>query len=60
MTLATPGPWSYLAPILLLVCSNLFMTIAWWLYFDQPLSWTQGAGFALIALGALLVFKGNP
>ena len=108
-------------PIVLLVCSNLFMTIAWyghlkfkavplvtvilvswgvafveycfavpanrigsavyspaelktmqevitlivfalftWLYFDQPLSWTQGAGFALIALGAVLVFKGNP
>ena len=121
MTLAPPGPWPYLAPILLLVCSNLFMTIAWyghlkfkavplvtvilvswgiafveycfavpanrfgsavyspaelktmqevitlivfalftWLYFDEPLSWMQGAGFAMIALGALLVFKGNP
>jgi uncharacterized protein (DUF486 family) len=27
-------------------------------YFNQPLSLTQGAGFALIALGALLVFRG--
>ena len=29
------------------------------LYFKQPLSLTQGAGFALIALGALLVFRGK-
>ena len=28
-------------------------------YFNQPLSLMQGAGFALIALGALLVFKGQ-
>jgi len=29
------------------------------LYFKQPLSLTQGAGFALIAFGALLVFRGK-
>jgi uncharacterized protein (DUF486 family) len=29
------------------------------LYFNEPLSWTQGAGFALIALGAALVFRGH-
>ena len=107
-------PWSYLAPILLLAGSNLFMTLAWYghlkfksvplvtvivvswgiafveyclavpanrigsavyspaelktiqevitlivfagftaLYFREPLSLTQGAGFALIALGAV-------
>ncbi len=28
-------------------------------YFKEPLSLTQGAGFALIALGALLVFRGQ-
>ena len=28
-------------------------------YFDEPLSWTQGADFALIALGAALVFHGQ-
>lgn len=114
-----PGLWPHLAPVLLLVCSNLFMTLAWYghlkfkavplavvvlvswgialveycfavpgnrigsavyspaelktiqevvtlvvfagftaLYFKEPLSLTQGAGFALIALGALLVFRG--
>ena len=31
-----------------------------WLYFDEPLSWMQGVGFALIALGAMLVFRGQP
>jgi len=31
-----------------------------WIYFDEPLSWTQGAGFALIVLGAMLVFRGQP
>ncbi|MGE5260384.1 MAG: DMT family protein, partial [Actinomycetota bacterium] len=30
-----------------------------WIYFDEPLSLTQGAGFALIALGAMLVFHGQ-
>jgi uncharacterized protein (DUF486 family) len=115
-----PGLWPHLAPILLLVCSNLFMTLAWYghlkfkavplaivvlaswgiafaeycfavpgnrigsavyspaelktiqevitlvvfagftaLYFKEPLNLTQGAGFALIALGALLVFRGQ-
>ena len=120
MTLATPGLWPYLAPLILLLCSNLFMTLAWyghlkfkavplflvilvswgiafveycfavpanrigsavyspaelktiqeiitlivfalftWIYFDEPLSLTQGGGFALIALGAMLVFHGQ-
>ena len=27
------------------------------LYFNEPLSWMQGAGFALIALGTMLVFQ---
>ena len=117
---AAPGLWAYSLPIALLLCSNLFMTFAWYghlkykavplltvvlvswgiafveycfavpanrmgsevyspaelktlqevitlvvfagftaLYFKQPLSLTQGAGFALIALGALLVFRGK-
>lgn len=116
----TSAPWSYCAPIVLLVCSNLFMTLAWYghlkfksvplvtvilvswgiafveycfavpanrigsavyspaelktiqevitlivfagfaaVYFKEPLSPTQGAGFALIALGAMLVFRGQ-
>ena len=115
-----PGQWPYVAPIILLFCSNLFMTLAWYghlkfkavslvivvlvswgiafveycfavpanrigsavyspaelktiqevitlivfagftaIYFDEPLSWTQAAGFALIALGAALVFHGQ-
>jgi uncharacterized protein (DUF486 family) len=119
-TLAAPGLWPYIAPLVLLTCSNLFMTLAWyghlkfkevplvtvilaswgiafveycfavpgnrigsavyspaelktmqevitlivfalftWLYFDQPLSWAQGAGFGLIALGAMLVLHGQ-
>jgi hypothetical protein len=29
------------------------------IYFDEPLSWTVAAGFALIALGAALVFHGQ-
>ena len=29
------------------------------LYFKQPLSLMQGAGFVLIAFGALLVFRGQ-
>src|SRR4051794_34088002 len=117
--LTNSGLWPYLAPIAMLFCSNLFMTVAWYghlkfkavplptvvlaswgiafaeycflvpanrigsavyspaqlktiqevitlivfagftaVYFNQPLSWTQGAGFALIALGAMLVFRG--
>lgn len=115
-----PGAWPHILPIVLLVCSNLFMTLAWyghlkyksvplvtvvlvswgiafveycfavpanrigsavyspaelktiqevitllvfagftWIYFKEPLSLTQGAGFALIALGAMLVFRGQ-
>ena len=115
-----PGLWPQVAPIVLLVCSNLFMTLAWYghlkfksvpllivvlvswgiafveycfavpanrigsavyspaelktiqevitlvvfagfaaVYFKEPLSLTQGAGFALIALGAILVFRGQ-
>jgi hypothetical protein len=117
--LLKPGLWPYLAPIVLLFCSNLFMTMAWYghlkfktvplvtvvliswgiafveycfavpanrignavyspaelktiqevitlivfagftaVYFNEPLSWTQGVGFALIGLGAMLVFRG--
>jgi uncharacterized protein len=119
-TMLSPGLWPYLAPVIMLVCSNVFMTIAWYghlkykavplitvvlvswgiafveycfavpanrigsavyapaelktiqevitlivfagfsaLYFNEPLSLTQGAGFALIALGAALVFHGQ-
>jgi uncharacterized protein len=119
-TMLSPGLWPYLAPVLMLVCSNVFMTIAWYghlkykavplvtvvlvswgiafveycfavpanrigsavyapaelktnqevitlivfagfsaLYFNEPLNLTQGAGFALIALGAALVFHGQ-
>jgi uncharacterized protein len=115
-----PGAWPQILPIVLLVCSNLFMTLAWYghlkfksvplvtvilvswgiafveycfavpanrigsavyspaelktiqevitlivfagftaVYFKEPLSVTQGAGFALIALGAVLVFRGQ-
>ncbi|MFO7479160.1 MAG: DMT family protein [Methyloceanibacter sp.] len=117
---ASPGLWAYSLPVVLLLCSNIFMTFAWYghlkykavplvtvvlvswgiafveycfavpanrigsavyspaelktiqevitlvvfagftaLYFNQPLSLTQGAGFALIAFGALLVFRGQ-
>jgi uncharacterized protein (DUF486 family) len=119
-TTLSPGLWPYLAPIIMLVCSNVFMTIAWYghlkykavplvtvvlvswgiafveycfavpanrigsavyapaelktiqevitlivfagfsaVYFNEPLTLTQGAGFALIALGAALVFHGQ-
>jgi uncharacterized protein (DUF486 family) len=114
------GLWPYLLPVGLLICSNVFMTFAWYghlkykavplvtvvliswgiafveycfavpanrygsavyspaelktiqevitlivfagftaLYFNEPLSWVQGAGFLLIALGAALVFHGH-
>jgi uncharacterized protein len=117
---AAPGLWPQLAPIILLVCSNVFMTLAWYghlkfksvplvtvvlvswgmafveycfavpanrignavyspaelktlqevitlmvfagftaVYFKEPLSLAQGAGFGLIALGAVLVFRGQ-
>jgi uncharacterized protein len=115
-SLIQPSHWRYIAPIVLLFLSNLFMTLAWYghlkfktvslavvilvswgiafveycfavpanrigsavyspaelktiqevitlivfagftaVYFNEPLSWTQAAGFALIALGAALV-----
>jgi uncharacterized protein (DUF486 family) len=115
-----PGLWPYIFPILLLICSNIFMTLAWYghlkfksvalitvvlvswgiafieycfavpanrlgsavyspaelktiqevitlavfagftaIYFNEPLNWTQGAGFVLIAAGAMLVFRGQ-
>ena len=118
--LIQPGLWPFLAPVALLVCSNFFMTFAWYghlkfkavplaavvlmswgiafveycfavpanrigssvyspaelktmqevitllvfagftaVYFNQPLTWMQGSGFALIALGAALVFYGR-
>jgi hypothetical protein len=28
--LIQPGQWPYIAPIILLFCSNLFMTLAWY------------------------------
>jgi hypothetical protein len=118
--LIKPGLWPYIAPILMLFVSNLFMTLAWYghlkfkavslvvvvlvswgiafveycfavpanrigsavyspaelktiqevitlivfvgftaMYFNEPLSWTQAAGFGLIALGAAFVFHGQ-
>ena len=30
MPIFPPSLWSYLAPILLLACSNIFMTVAWY------------------------------
>jgi uncharacterized protein (DUF486 family) len=119
-TAITPGLWPYLAPVVMLFCSNIFMTIAWYghlkykaaplaivilvswgiafveycfavpanrfgsavyspaelktmqevitlcvfagfsaIYFNEPLTLMQGAGFALSALGAALVFQGQ-
>jgi uncharacterized protein (DUF486 family) len=115
---AAPRLWPQLAPIILLVCSNVFMTLAWYGHLKfksvplvtvvlvswgiafrgillrgagephrqrrlfpgraqdhpggdhadrvrrlhrvkEPLSLAQGAGFGLIALGAVLVFRGQ-
>jgi len=39
----------------LLRCPSGFTAV----YFKEPLSLTQGAGFALIALGAMVVFRGQ-
>ena len=118
-SLIQPSHWPYIAPIVLLFLSNLFMTLAWYghlkfkavslavvilvswgiafveycfavpanrsaapsirrrssrrfkkitlivfagftaVYFNEPLSWTQAGRFALIALGAALVFHGQ-
>jgi uncharacterized protein (DUF486 family) len=36
----TTAPWGYLAPVILLVCSNVFMTLAWYGHLNfkaQPL-----------------------
>ena len=113
-------PLSRLTPIILLICSNLFMTFAWYghlrfkdrplimvilvswgialleycfavpanrygsavysvaqlktmqevitllvfagfslLYLKEPLNWNQALGFALIAAGAFLIFRGK-
>jgi uncharacterized protein (DUF486 family) len=115
-----PSLWNYVAPLVLLSCSNVFMTFAWYghlkykawtmafailiswgiafveycfavpanrirnavyspaelkslqevitlivfagftaIYFREPLTLVQGVGFALIGLGAILVFKGD-
>lgn len=115
-----PGLWPYLAPVLLLSFSNVFMTLAWYghlkfkawpmalaivvswgiafveycfavpanrignavyspaelkslqevitlivfagftaIYFREPLTLVQSAGFGLIGLGAILVFHGR-
>lgn len=115
-----PGLWPYLAPVVLLSFSNIFMTLAWYghlkfkawpmalaivvswgiafveycfavpanrignavyspaelkslqevitlivfagfteIYFREPLTLVQGAGFGLIGLGAVLVFHGQ-
>jgi uncharacterized protein (DUF486 family) len=114
----TTGPWAYALPVVLLVCSNVFMTFAWYghlkfkaaplflailaswsialveyclavpanrygsavystaqlktiqevitlavfavfsvLYLKEPVTWTQGIGFLLIAGGAALIFQ---
>jgi uncharacterized protein len=114
------GLWPYILPLLLLSCSNIFMTFTWYgnlgfkawtmvfailvswgiafveycfavpanrignaiyspaelksiqevitlivfagftaFYFREPLTLIQGAGFALIGLGAMLVFQGQ-
>jgi len=42
------------------VITLIVFAVFTWIYFDEPLSLTQGAGFALIALGAMLVFRGQP
>jgi uncharacterized protein len=30
VSMPVAGPWGYLAPVALLVCSNVFMTLAWY------------------------------
>ena len=42
------------------VITLIVFAVFTWIYFDEPLSLTQGAGFAQIALGAMLVFRGQP
>ena len=52
----SPAELKTMQEVITLIVFALFT----WIYFDEPLSWTQGAGFALIALGAMLVFRGQP
>ena len=33
------GPWAYILPIVLLVCSNVFMTIAWYGHLKYGHDW---------------------
>lgn len=47
---AAPTLWSYLAPILLLACSNLFMTFAWYGHLKF-----KGAPILLVILASWLI-----
>jgi len=41
LMLLAAGPWSYILPVVLLVCSNVFMTLAWYGHLNykaQPLA----------------------
>jgi hypothetical protein len=39
---AAPGLWPYLAPVLLLFCSNIFMTLAWYGHLKfKAVRWSQ-------------------
>jgi uncharacterized protein (DUF486 family) len=49
------GELTTIQEVITLVVFAVFTTV----YFNEPLSLTQGAGFALIALGAMLVFRGQ-
>jgi hypothetical protein len=50
-----PAELKTIQEVITLVVFAVFTTV----YFNEPLSLTQGAGFALIALGAMLVFRGQ-
>jgi Putative member of DMT superfamily (DUF486) len=50
-----PAELKTIQEVITLVVFASFTTV----YFNEPLSLTQGAGFALIALGAMLVFRGQ-
>lgn len=47
---AAPTLWTYLAPILLLACSNLFMTFAWYGHLKF-----KGAPILLVILASWLI-----
>jgi uncharacterized protein (DUF486 family) len=51
----SPAELKTIQEVITLVVFAVFTAI----YFNQPLGWLQGAGFALIALGAMLVFHGQ-